>query len=41
MAEDPFAKIVQDWQDANPTVRPKTKQPSSATTIISQNPRTT
>ena len=41
MAEDPFAKIVQDWQDANPTVKPKTKQPSSATTIISQNPRTT
>jgi len=40
MAEDPFAQIVQDWQDANPTVRPKTKQPTGVTTVISQNPRT-
>ena len=40
MAEDPFAKLVQDWQDANPAVRPKTKTTTSATTILSQNPRT-
>lgn len=40
MAEDPFAKIVQDWQDANPTVKPKTKKTTSVGTIVSEYPRT-